>query len=156
VDESLLRWLLEHGANPNTMARLRPCQSVIERVPPLAHAARLATPAALNMLFEFGAEMYPEAIFWAIGVGRGIGDDPTTLRALIEHGADVNVESKRWSTPLRYAVRRIRTEKVKVLLEYGADPGARHQGRGCTVLEFARQEGREDLVEAMEMACGQP
>lgn len=43
------------------------------------------------------------------------------VAALINNGADVNKADARGMTPLNYAVQYIRTEALKLLLEYGAD-----------------------------------
>jgi ankyrin repeat protein len=62
-------------------------------------------------------------------------------RALLEHGADVNVkESRGGQTALMWAVANKYPEIVKVLVEHGADIRARSKG-DFTPLLFAAQQG---------------
>jgi hypothetical protein len=92
----------------------------------MADAARLGSTVALELLSEFNATLDPEAMFYAIGVGRhGACVGTATMQILVDHGADVNAVG-RWNTPLQHAVWMKRTEKVEWLLEQGADPHSRY------------------------------
>jgi hypothetical protein len=117
----------------------------------MSYAARLGLPDAIFTLFEFGAELDTEAMFFAIGVGRHTPQSPACMSALHLHGADLNFVSWRWSTALHQAVRMKKMEKVKWLLERGADP--RVGGRESAV-EYARREEKvkEEYVRVLEDA----
>jgi hypothetical protein len=67
------------------------------------------------------------------------------------HGADLNFVSRRWSTTLHQAVRMKKMEKVKWLLERGADP--RVGGRERAV-EYAQREEKvkEEYVRVLDEA----
>lgn len=97
-------------------------RSVSEPKSALCCAATHSSPSALNTLVEFGASLDPEAIFHAIGGFRYEANGTATLEALIEMGADVNGVAARWGTPVAHAVRCEEKEKVRVLMENGADP----------------------------------
>lgn len=147
----MLRWLLEHGADPNLRAARLP-GTLGEKGTPFAYAAQLSSPTALETLLEYGAELDPQAIFYAIHMGRGQANCTATLEALIQHGADVNYVSKSWPTPLHHAVRWGQLEKLKLLLAHGADPEVRSLNTNMSALEYAKEQGRSEYYEPMEAA----
>jgi ankyrin repeat protein len=148
---SSLKWLLDHGANPNMMSQRLLPGSCLQPTTPLAEAATLSDPGALRLLLSHGAEMDPEAIFHAIGI-RYLRNGTATLKELLEHGADANYDSDRWCTPLHYAVRRGLTDKLKVLLQYGADPNVKPLNEHASALEYAMEEGQTEMYEIMKAA----
>lgn len=148
-NEILLTWLLEHGANPNIMSRR--IKSCLQESTPLALAAQLSDTTALKILLSHGADMDPDAIFFAIGFGRQY-NGTATLQMLIDHGADVNQISKRWGTPLSHAVWRQQEQHLKVLLENGADPAIQGSVTGASALVIAKRRGRMDFYKLMEEA----
>lgn len=72
-------------------------------------------------------------------------------RLLLEHHAYIDAESPNRSTPLMMAARYGREEVVQLLLEEGADPTLRNQ-QGLDAIDFARQAGREAIVERIAAA----
>lgn len=72
-------------------------------------------------------------------------------RLLLEHHAYIDAESPNRSTPLMMAARYGRAEVVRLLLEEGADPTLRNQ-LGLDAIDFARQVGRETIVELIAAA----
>lgn len=72
-------------------------------------------------------------------------------RLLLEHHAYIDAESPNRSTPLMMAARYGREEVVRLLLEEGADPTLRNQ-LGLDAIDFARQVGRETIVELIAAA----
>jgi ankyrin repeat protein len=64
---------------------------------------------------------------------------PDVARLLLEHGADLNVQTDRGSTPLHIAARDMGTEFVRVLLEHGANVGAK-DNKGRTPLHEVRTD----------------
>ncbi|KAF2676067.1 hypothetical protein K458DRAFT_275134, partial [Lentithecium fluviatile CBS 122367] len=97
--EDQLRWLLEHGANPNTPSNPRR-GSCANACSPLAYAASAYDTFGLELLLEYGAEMGDLALFEAINT-RGKKDRVPHLKVLIDHSADVNHLTKKWGTPLQ-------------------------------------------------------
>jgi hypothetical protein len=72
---------------------------------------------------------------------------PEMALALIDAGADVNIEDRSGTTPLMYAVMRDSPEIVKALIKAGADVNDR-VGTNMTVLVYAVLGGRVDPDEA--------
>ncbi|MGQ9724890.1 MAG: ankyrin repeat domain-containing protein [Tepidimonas sp.] len=72
-------------------------------------------------------------------------------RLLLEHHAYIDAESPNRSTPLMMAARYGREEVVRWLLQEGADPTLRNQ-QGLDAIDFARQVGREAIVELIAAA----
>jgi ankyrin repeat protein len=94
--------------------------------------------------------MDPEAIFYAIGISYQ-RNGTATLEALIDHGANVNYVSKRWCTPLHYAVYRGTLDKVRLLLERGADPDIKVLGGRRSAFESAKARDRMEMCDLMEV-----
>ncbi|KAJ4295569.1 hypothetical protein N0V90_007582 [Kalmusia sp. IMI 367209] len=143
-NEELLRWLLENGANPNTTNERRPntCNDIMT---PLACAALAPETAHLELLLSYGAEMDNDALFRAISArSHRNGSHVAHLKILLDHGADVNYRSRKWGTPLHYAIQYERKAMIEYLLERGAAPTV-VTVRGSPV-EHARDKGRMDLV----------
>lgn len=131
---AILIWLLDQGANPNTMAGHAPGGN--HPFSPLCEAAEHMYPFALLILLGKGAALDPEAIFYAIGSAN---NGTATLQTLIEYGADVNYVHKIWGTPLLHCIRTKQMEKLRVLFETGADLVMK-DARGRRILEFADVE----------------
>jgi ankyrin repeat protein len=149
--QTSLRWLLEHGANPNTRLEVITMGSVTQPRTAMALASRLSDPSPLELLLSFGAEMDPDAIFYAIG-NRRQNNGTATLKVLLDNGADVNFVSRHWCTPLHRASRGNQPEELKLLLEYGADPNFKPLNWNFSALERAKQDGRTEMYEIMKTA----
>jgi hypothetical protein len=60
------------------------------------------------------------------------------IRALISHGAHVNVKDKVGYTPLHYTVQQLEAENMRLLLEAGADPNAGDMEGETTLMLLVR------------------
>ncbi|PMD16496.1 hypothetical protein NA56DRAFT_649359 [Hyaloscypha hepaticicola] len=69
------------------------------------------------------------------------------MKFLINRGVDVNAFRKGGDTPLHWVVRIRDTEKVRLLLESGAD-GTIKDVRGLTSAEVAKEIGCMDLYDS--------
>ncbi|KAH7063895.1 ankyrin repeat-containing domain protein [Paraphoma chrysanthemicola] len=150
--EDLLRWLLDHGADPNTRPERRSQGASFEPMSALAAAARLPNPGPLRLLLTYGAVMDPEAIFWAIGVNRGTATGIATMEVLSDHGADLNYVSVRYSTPLNFAISKNRLDKVKFLLDHGADPETVPAKWDKMAIELAKEKDSGEMYELLQDA----
>ncbi|KAH7063884.1 ankyrin repeat-containing domain protein [Paraphoma chrysanthemicola] len=124
----ILRWLLERGADASRRSTYDYGQWCADMCTPMAQAARMGGNGVvpLQTLLEFGVEIDPLALLWAVNGTRRGRRSVTTMKILIEAGADVNYVSKRWSTPLSQAARCGDIDQIQMLLEAGADPRVRH------------------------------
>ncbi|CAN9081169.1 unnamed protein product [Alternaria alternata] len=148
-NESLLRWLLDNGADSNIKSVRR--SSCLQPGTALAAAAQLKDPTALQILLSHGAEMDPLALFHAIKV-RGHKNGTATMAVLIDHGADVNYMAKNWATPLIHSVHYRSKEKLLYLLKHGADPTIRGRVSKNTPAECAQRRGDQELFEILKAA----
>ncbi len=74
--------------------------------------------------------------------------DPTIVRALVAHGADVNAAGAAGYTPLHVAASRGNEELVRFLVESGAKAGARMDD-GKTPAALARDRGHPEVAELL-------
>ncbi|KAJ4359516.1 uncharacterized protein N0V89_000071 [Didymosphaeria variabile] len=143
-NERLLRWFLDHGADPNKPNRSLPNSANNEILTPLAFAAEAPETFGLEILLSYGANMDDDAIFRAIAArSHPEKSHVPHIRILVNHGADVNHRSRRWGTPLQYAIHAGRADIVEFLLDQGADPTT-ETVRG-TPAEHAKNKGRMDI-----------
>lgn len=75
------------------------------------------------------------------------------LRALLEHGADVNARQQHAFTPLHTAADRGDGEMARLFLTHGADAGARDDG-GRTAAQLAREQEHEALAALLSGSHG--
>jgi hypothetical protein len=85
-------------------------------------------------------------LFWATQGHRF--KDGSVFRLLLEHGADINVQSQTGRTPLHWASFNGRLEVVRLLLEHGADVEAKNND-GKTALQEAADRRRNEVVELL-------
>jgi hypothetical protein len=121
---------------------------------PLTAAAHAREAFGLEILLSHGAEMDSLALLEAIPIPRDRGSKGEDwkiphMKILLEYGADVNHQTRKWGTPLHYAVRNKGIAEVKLLLAHGADRNIRDI-LGRTPAESARENGYMELVELLE------
>jgi hypothetical protein len=135
------RALLESGADPNFAAFV----SATERGHiPLYNACFADCEAAVRLLLEFGADPNKRFEYHSRIDGR-VERELTALmfagsvevaRALLDSGAEVNVQDAAGVTPLMRAARRGKPELVSLLLESGASAATR-SASGQSATDFA-------------------
>jgi ankyrin repeat protein len=154
---SMVRMLLERGANPNMQLFFRPANvrgpTNTRGSTPLIRAAANADMEVMKLLLQHGADVNlkmadRQTAIMAVLAGRAT--EPQALemiRVLHEAGADVNVvalvnhrEESRGGTALHYAVRKRYKEVIKKLAAYGIDMNARDQD-GLTALDYTQSRG---------------
>jgi ankyrin repeat protein len=74
--------------------------------------------------------------------------DGSVLRLLLEHGADIHVQTKTGRTPLHWASWRGTLEVVRLLLEHGADVEVKSNS-GKTALQEAADEREVEVVKLL-------
>ena len=171
----LLRWFLAHGANPN-LGEERKFQdrfggSDTNSCAALETAAYDGNVDAVRLLLDAGAEIrngYPlKSAAAACPPGMDIHDGRVTplskdfdrsripvMALLVEHGADVNQEVKSRFVvpryPIVYAVMAGAVERVRWLLEQGADAEAKGRwGNALTCAAHGSEEMRDVIDEAV-------
>ncbi len=151
--------LLQNGANPNEADTSEPPFIFINRTP-IYIAARFQTKEIADLLKKYGAnidfplsshELYTPLAYEASKAHPN--DDFSTLRALVDWGADVNaiIGGKEKDTPLHLTITSVKQNlnsfgngeyylssakrKIEILLQAGANPLAKN-GDDQTPLEF--------------------
>lgn len=158
-----MRWLLEHGADPNIPPRPG------HNVDLLTLAAATHPPSTVRLLVEHGASvtgtqaLHAAATTSAIEIDEGnfeaVPSRVEILQLLLEHGADPNEmeadpkalgrpRASYTGTPLHRAVKDGSVEAVRCLINYGADVSA-HSWSGVNAMDVARMYRRQDMVDAL-------
>ena len=124
-----------------------------EGINPLHAAAYSGNFEVVRKLIEYG----PTYIETRNGVGSTplhcASDGPSfnagsVTRLLLEHGADVNAQSKTCMTPLHWASSNGTLEVVRLLLEHGADVEVKNDD-GETALQEAVESGHDEVVKLL-------
>lgn len=159
----VVRFLLEHGADPNFLTDVGP-QSFhkwhegIQDESPLHIAARYPSLEIAELLLQHGAEINWKApstftpLIQAIYGERGKGN-PKMVKFLLDHGADPNLLGNDESPPLLNAVWARATwspdeDSIKILLDHGADPNLQNR-YGETPLQRATLVPRLSVIRAL-------
>jgi len=154
---TIVRTLLERGANPNMQLFFRPANvrgtTNTRGSTPLIRAATNADMEVMKLLLEHGADvnlMMADRQTPIMAVLTGRAPEPQALQMiqlLHDAGADVNVialvnhrEESRGGTALHYATRKRYKEVMKKLVEYGIDLNAKDQD-GLTALDYTQSRG---------------
>ena len=120
---------------------------------PLHAAAYSGNLEVVRMLIEYdpanvnaGKEDGERPLHW---VSRNSNlKDGSIFRLLLEHGADVNVQSRRGRTPLHLASEFRAPGVVHLLLKHGADVDTKDND-GKTALQLAAEAGDDEIVKLL-------
>jgi len=154
---SLIRMLLDSGANPDMQLFFRPANvrgsTNTRGSTPLIRAATNGDLEVVQLLLEHGADptLYMadrQTPIHAVLAGRSAEPDALELiRILYTAGTDVDVvalvnhrEEIRGGTALHYAVRKRYKEVIKALASYGIDMNLKDQD-GLTALDYTQSRG---------------
>ena len=132
MDADVIRELLAAGVDVE--ARDRTAQAT-----PLRWAARAGPPHAVEILFDYGAELNARDVGHATPLHSAAGFNALdTVNTLIGYGAKVNEPDGVGETSLHWAARWQQDPMVtEVLLEFGADP-YRPAFNGVTPFQLAK------------------
>jgi ankyrin repeat protein len=137
-DGSVLRLLLEHGADVNLQSNAG--------WTPLLRASFNAAPEVVHLLLEHGADInVPNEDGWTPLHWASSNRGQEVVRLLLEHGADINVLNNAGWTPLHRASFNAAPEVVRLLLEHGADINVPDED-GWTPLHWASSNTRGQEV----------
>jgi ankyrin repeat protein len=154
---TIVRMLLEKGANPDMQLFFRPARArggpLSRGTTPLIQAASNGDVDVMELLLANGAEAdLPQADLQtpvsALAGARGNQDMLVTgLKMLAAAGADLDVmavphhlQRTRGGTPMHYAVRARNDKVVQALVELGADINGKDVD-GLTALDYAESRG---------------
>ncbi|KAJ6033864.1 uncharacterized protein N7446_007840 [Penicillium canescens] len=153
-DLPLLSWFLDHGTNPD----FRPSRENFINCSALEKAAGSGSLEAVQMLVDAGADVHHDALHAAAykkaPTKEADVDRIPVMALLVEKGADVN--KKRQSPyvthlyPIVFAAVAGAVERVKWLLEHGANPEL-----GCPILygnamDVAQVKGNEEMQRVLD------
>jgi ankyrin repeat protein len=155
--ETILRLLLDRGANPNMQLFFRPAgvrgSTNTRGSTPLIRAANNADMEKVQLLLEYGADptIYMadrQTPIHAVLAGRAPEKQALEfIRLFYTAGTDINVialvnhrEEIRGGTALHYAVRKRYKDVIQELASYGIDMNAKDQD-GLTALDYTQSRG---------------
>ncbi|WP_408631678.1 ankyrin repeat domain-containing protein [Melaminivora jejuensis] len=114
---------------------------------PLMMAALRGHLPSARALLARGADVNQEGWTPLHYAASSTSDDASAMVALLlGHHAYIDAASPNGTTPLMMAVRYGSAPAARLLVQEGADPTTRNDLR-LTALDFARQAGRDDMVE---------
>ena len=154
---TMVRMLLDRGANPNMQLFFRPADvrgsTMTRGSTPLIRAATNADLDVVKLLLEHGANVnlrLADRQTATIAVLSGRAAEKAALeliRVLHKAGEDINIvalvnhrEETRGGTALHYAARKRYKEVIKELASYGIDMNAKDQD-GLTALDYTQSRG---------------
>ena len=157
--ETLVRWLLAHGADPNLGPPPSPQLSalpVTDSGAVLDAAAGAANLEIFSLLLRHGAKLENSLPLHAAAASTSKGDEESLamMGYLLQLGVDIDGsdESRGFralGTPLHYAIRGGMIERVRFLLMSGSNVKIAGRG-GLMPLALAMQTGKEELIALVE------
>ena len=157
-NESLVKWFLDHGADPNIHGAKDEC--------PLCTAASVGNIAVVDLLLQHGAKIdYSNALQGVAGARKEDSECIPMMAYLLDHGANVNALEHQSNpeyfermkshprisigTALHCAAYRGSKERVQFLLDRGADPQVR-DSRNFTAADSVNEYDEMGIAELLE------
>lgn len=128
--------LLEQGADPNSC-------DIVKRTP----LASASTPEIAELLIQYHASIEHKDLYGNSFLHIYAMEDSQDMIQFFAKFTDINGRSERGRTPLHWASQYCRTENVKLLLEYGADPYIT-DNEGHTAKDLAYKQEIKDLIDS--------
>lgn len=157
--ETLVKWLLSHGADPNLGPPLSPQPSalpVTNSGAVLDTAASTASLEIFGLLLQHGAKLENSLPLHAAAASTSKADDESLamMGYLLQLGVDIDGSDegrglRALGTPLHYAIRGRMIERVRFLLMKGSNVKTAGRG-GLMPLTLAVQTGKEELIALVE------
>lgn len=118
---------------------------------PLLRAVKSGHVAIAAILLEHGAQpnVHLSHVFPPLHETTANLPDIDMMRLLLKHGADAN-DVFPGVTPLHLAISKLRVDKVRLLLDYGADPSV-PDGRGSSAIDFAHVMRATEILREFAM-----
>jgi len=147
-DVDIMRWLLNHSADPNAQddGRRTPLHIAALNMKPEAVQVLLEHNADVNSRSDQGITPLYNIISYADHHPEGKIVD--VIQRLLEHGADPNACDHDHSTPLHRASSRGLLEVARVLLNYGANVDEK-DGEGRTPFQIASETGYHKITKLL-------
>lgn len=147
--------LLDSGANANTDANVEtgvPFNQIILRGLFYSHSTHPEKPSRSVLLasMDWPDDYYDKTIVWADASPPIVfpKEEIMLTRALLQHGADLNVRNGIGSTPLMIAVTQEKSDTVQLLLANGAKVNSQ-QNDGYTALMYAISGGDTKIIQIL-------
>lgn len=181
----IVKYLLEHGANPNPNAHPDAASS------PLIEAATAGNAESFRLLLDHGAEIGDDAAPWILAAAvttrctscfdltvartdnknaysealllTAFLDDARSIKTMLDHGANPNEPDSFGHTALMYAAESdtLCLDVVKLLVARGANVNARSThansgDSGLSILDMAKQHGETPVVDFLIASGAKP
>lgn len=151
ASEEVVRWFLDHGADPNAYAKLY-------MLTPLSRAVQFAPMSIIQLLLDHGGDATKGELV-CFACRRDIKDPNNLplLNLLYERGAPIDIAlfesfpnlldvTMFHGTPLWSSCARGNIEVVRFLLEHGANPWKKLAISNDSPLDMARRSGHSEIV----------
>ncbi|MEI0747941.1 ankyrin repeat domain-containing protein [Brachyspira pulli] len=147
-DEEMVKFLLEKGADANTVCEIEN-EHIYMPPTPLMNAVYNGNTNIINMLLENGADINYTTDEMTPLIYAAYKGNTNIINTLLENGVDINYTNYYGMTALMYAASYNQFEAVKILLENNADTSITDEN-GYTALDLIKSKDNNDIVKLLE------